>query len=53
MELNDIVNMIVNNSVSVAIIVYFCIRDWKFQDTLVVTLTSIQEILKKIEKENK
>lgn len=41
MELDAIVNLIVNNSVSVAVIAYFCIRDWKFNDTLNRALTSL------------
>lgn len=54
MELQDIVNMIVNNSVSVAIICYFCIRDWHFMDTLnkaLVTLIESTNTLKELIKE--
>jgi len=38
-----IVNMIVNNGVAVAVVVYFLFRDWKFHDNLQVTLTTLIE----------
>lgn len=51
MDLNTILEFIVNNGIGVAVIIYFCIRDWKFQDTLVKalgTLTDQTERLSKI-----
>lgn len=48
--LNTIVNLLVNNGVAVAILIYFCIRDWKFQNTLIETLTTIKEMLKENER---
>lgn len=41
----EIVNLFVNNSVAVAVIVYFCVRDWKFQNTLVVSLQTLIETI--------
>lgn len=37
------VNMIVNNGVAVAVVVYFLFRDWKFHDNLQCTLTTLIE----------
>lgn len=42
MTVPDIVNLFVNNGVSIAIIIYFCVRDWRFYDTLVETLGIIR-----------
>lgn len=54
MEVNEIINLIVNNGVAVAMVVYFAIRDWKLniriQETL-VTLVDTVEALKDIVKE--
>ena len=56
MEVNEIVNLIVNNGVAVAMVVYFAIRDWKLnsriQETL-VTLVDTVDTLKDIVKEGK
>lgn len=43
MDIKSIVDLVVNNGVAIAIVIYFCLRDWKFQDTLVKTLTTITE----------
>lgn len=51
MTLQDIVNMIVNSSVSVAVIAYFCVRDWKFTEQISRTLSAIETLLKKEESE--
>lgn len=51
MSLSEIVSLFVNNSVAIAVIIYFCIRDWKFMNTLVETLATIKEMLNDIEKE--
>lgn len=44
---DTIVNLLVNNGVAVAVLIYFCIRDWKFQNTLIETLTTIKQMLEK------
>lgn len=41
MEFSEVVNLITNTGVSIAIIAYFCVRDWKFQDTLQKTLVTL------------
>ncbi len=41
--IEPIVNMIINNGVAVAVVVYFLFRDWKFHDNLQVTLTTLIE----------
>lgn len=46
MNINDIVNVIVNNGVAVFIVGYFVYRDYKFNETLVKTLTEITVTLK-------
>lgn len=43
MDIKAIVDLVVNNGVAIAIVIYFCLRDWKFQETLVRTLTTITE----------
>ena len=43
MEINEMVNMILNSSVSVMVIAYFMYRDYKFMGTLQTTLTSLVE----------
>ena len=56
MDINEIAQLITNNGVSIAIIAYFCIRDWKFYDTLQKTLTSLEssiETMKQIVNQNK
>lgn len=51
MEFTEVANMITNTGISVAIIAYFCVRDWKFQDTLqktLVTLVNSVDMLKEL-----
>lgn len=43
--MNDIVNLIVNSSVSVVVIAYFIFRDYKFNNKLVEYLAKIEQIL--------
>lgn len=42
MELAEIVKLFVDNGVTIAVLVYFCVRDWKFMNTLVETLTTLK-----------
>ena len=57
MEFQEIVNIISNTGVSIAVIAYFCVRDWKFQETLQKTLVtlvdSIETLKDLINKEEK
>ena len=39
--MEEIINLIVNNGVAVAVIVYFMYRDFRFQATLQQTLTTL------------
>lgn len=40
-------DLIVNNGVAVAVIIYFCFRDWKFNNQLVELLTTIKQLVEK------
>lgn len=54
MEVKDWIELVTNNGVAIAMIVYFAIRDWKFNLTLQSTLTSLVnavETLKELIKE--
>lgn len=46
MGIEAIVELFVNNGVSIAVLVYFCVRDWKFMQTLTETLTTLKEVTK-------
>ena len=41
MEIQDLTNLLLNSSVTVIMLVYFIWRDFKFMDTLKITLTSL------------
>ena len=41
MNITELVNLCNNTCVSIVIITYFILRDWKFNNTLVTTLTSL------------
>lgn len=41
--MEDIVNLVVSNGIGVACIVYFMFRDYKFQNTLQDTLSSLRD----------
>lgn len=52
-KMSDIVNIIVNNGVAVGIVIYFLYKDYKWNDELLKTLTSIQVTLTDMWKELK
>lgn len=53
-NMNDIVNLILNTSVSIVVIGYFILRDYKFNNDLVALLTKCITLLEEIkEDENK
>ena len=56
MTIEQIVNLIVNNGVSIGLLIYFVYRDNKFMNTLSTTLTTLknttESIKKMIEKRN-
>lgn len=52
-DMSDIINIIINNGVAVGIVVYFLYKDYKWNDELLKTLTSIQVTLTDMWKELK
>lgn len=49
--MSDIVNLIINSSVSVVIIAYFIFRDYKWNTKLIETLSKIETILDDMNRE--
>ena len=45
MSMSDIVNLIVQNGMSVVIIGYFLFKDYKFNDQMVSILCEVKEVL--------
>lgn len=43
--MSDIVELLVNNGIAVVVVGYFLFRDYKFNDELLKTLTTIQNTL--------
>lgn len=43
--MNDIVNLLVNNGIAVVVVAYFMIRDYRFNNELIKTMTQIQDNL--------
>lgn len=48
--MSDIVNIIVNNGVAVGVVVFFLYKDFKWNNELLKTLTTIQVTLEEITK---
>jgi hypothetical protein len=46
--MNDLVNLLVNNGIAVVVVAYFMFRDYKFNNELIKTMTSIQDSLQTI-----
>lgn len=44
-DMNDLVNLLVNNGIAVVVVAYFMIRDYKFNNELIKTMTQIQDNL--------
>ena len=51
--MSDIINVIINNGVAVGIVIYFLYKDYKWNDELLKTLSSIQVTLTDMWKEIK
>ena len=51
--MSDIINVIINNGVAVGIVIYFLYQDYKWNDELLKTLSSIQVTLTDMWKEIK
>lgn len=49
MTIQELVNMIVQNGMSVIIIAYFLYKDYKFNEQIIDTLTAIDKVLGKLE----
>ena len=49
MEMNDIVSLIVNNGVAVAVIIYFMFRDYKFITEMNKSIQQLIDSVKKFE----
>ena len=47
--MNDVVNLLTNNGVAVAVILYFMYRDWRFQETLTKTLQTLVDTVQALE----
>lgn len=43
--MNDFVNLIVNNGIAVVVVAYFLLRDYRFNDNMIKTMTTIQNTL--------
>ena len=41
--MDELVNLILNSSVTIVVIAYFILRDWKFNEKLTSALTSLNE----------
>ena len=50
MEFNDIISLIVNNGVAVAVIIYFMFRDYKFLSELGKSIQELIDSVKSFEK---
>lgn len=51
--MNDIIKLIVDNGVTVVVLGYFMFMNYKFNDRLVTTLTSICKTLEEISENGK
>ena len=51
MGLEEIVNLFTNNTVAIAVIIYFALRDWRFMSELTKTLVTIKLLIEDDEKE--
>lgn len=49
MDLNSIVELIINNGMSVVIILYFLYKDYKFNENIINVLSSIEKVLERLE----
>lgn len=45
MEMEEIVNLFVSNGMSVAIIIYFLFKDYKFNEQILSVLSEVKEVL--------
>lgn len=48
MEFEQLVKLIIDNSVTVAIVAYFLLYNWKFTDSIQVTQTQLTETVREL-----
>lgn len=46
--MEDILNLIVNNGVAIAVVAFYMIRDWRYTDSLNITLTTLVETVESL-----
>ena len=46
--MNDLINLMVNNGIAVVVVAYFMYRDYKWNNELIKTMTTIQDSLQTI-----
>lgn len=46
--MESIINLMVNNGIAVVVVAYFMIRDYKFNNELIKTMTTITDSLNEI-----
>ena len=47
-KMESIINLMVNNGIAVVVVAYFMIRDYKFNNELIKTMTTITDSLNEI-----
>lgn len=52
MTLNDIIQLIMNNGMSVVLMAYFLFKDFKFNGHITTVLTEIKEVLASLKGKN-
>lgn len=53
MGIEEFIKMLVDNGTTVCILAYFCVRDWKFMNTLQTTLTSLNDAVRELKEINR
>lgn len=48
MTIQDVINLLVNNGLSLGITAYFLYRDYKFNDSLIKTLSALEQSVDKL-----
>lgn len=49
MDLEALANFILNNGMAVGVTIYFLIRDWKFNEALLSTMTILKDAVSTLE----
>lgn len=48
MDIEQIIKLVIDNSVTVAIVAYFLLYNWKFTDSIQVTQTQLTETVREL-----